>query len=93
MDPLVLSMKATTFLGVVLAVAAMNVREDRSGALARRASLAAGGVALMVANVWLAATPLGLVVDAAYAGAAAWTLAQAARRAPVAFEVLDPVPA
>lgn len=82
MDALALLMKLVTFLGVVLAAAGMNLPHAKPRALVRLVVLGAGGVALMVANAWLAVSPLALALDAAYLAACAVVLARAVRTPP-----------
>lgn len=84
MDALAFVMKSTTFLGVLLASAGMNL--PRAGEVSRFAllALAIGGVALMVANTWLAGrAALALVVDVAYAAACGLVAWRALREASV----------
>lgn len=79
MDTLALAMKVTTFLGVVVAATGMNLPHTTPRALARDIALGAAGVLLMVANAWLAASPLAIALDVAYLAACAVVLARAIR--------------
>lgn len=88
MDPLAITMKAVTFAGVVLAATWLNLPADATRSLLARLAMGVAGVVIMLANVWLAVTPLALIVDFTYAGSCAYLLVKALRSRAVTFDVL-----
>lgn len=92
MDILALSMKAVTFVGVLVAATGMNLPTSSARGFAARVALGVGGVALMIGNVWLAAIPFAIAIDVAYVVVCGFVLAHALRASPeagpVEFQVL-----
>jgi hypothetical protein len=79
-DLLAVSMKLATFVGVLVAATGMNLPDLRKGLGLRFFALGATGVALMIANAWLAVSPLALVLDVAYAATCVWVLVRGLQR-------------
>lgn len=79
LDWIALVMKGLTFAGVLVAATGM-VAPIGARAQARFFALGALGVALMVANAWIAGTAAGLLIDGAFAALAVVVLVRALRQ-------------